>query len=188
MPPLRHEPSALAPVTVRQDNERWTLVFTRELQHSPERVWTALTDPAELREWAPFDSDRNLGMTGKAAFTMAGEGADEKLEETVRRAKPPRLLEHTWGGDLLRWELDPIASGTRLTLYHTLSDRTWVPKVAAGWHICLDVADRLMSGHPVGRIVGEAGKQHGWERLNDAYAERLGIASSGSPDEEEQAR
>src|ERR1700704_2256831 len=32
-------------------------ILVRELRHSPEKVWQALTDPAHLREWAPFEAD-----------------------------------------------------------------------------------------------------------------------------------
>ena len=31
--------------------EKWTLVLVRQLRHSPEKVWQALTDPAHLREY-----------------------------------------------------------------------------------------------------------------------------------------
>jgi hypothetical protein len=89
-----------------------------------------------------------------------------------------------------RWPLIEragVASGTRLTLQHAISDRNWIPKVAAGWHICLDVADRFLAGQPFGRIVGDHARQHGWEQLNDAYAARLEIASRGFPSEAEQA-
>ena len=48
-----------------------------------------------------------------------------------------------------------------------------VPKVAAGWHICLVVAERLLDGHPIGPIVGENAMRFGWQALHDAYAERL---------------
>ena len=34
--------------------------------------------------------------------------------------------------------------------------RSWLSKVAAGWHICLDVAERQLAGDPVGRIVADA--------------------------------
>jgi uncharacterized protein YndB with AHSA1/START domain len=37
---------------VRKDGENWTLVLVRELRHSPEKVWHALTDPTHLHEWA----------------------------------------------------------------------------------------------------------------------------------------
>jgi hypothetical protein len=49
---------------VRKDGEKWTLVLVRDLLHSPEKVWQALTDPAHLREWAPFDADGSLGTVG----------------------------------------------------------------------------------------------------------------------------
>ena len=53
--------------------------------------------------------------------------------------------------------------------------------VAAGWHICLDVADRLLDGTPVGVIRGDEALQFGWEPLRDSYAEHLGIESSRLP-------
>jgi Activator of Hsp90 ATPase homolog 1-like protein len=46
---------------VEKDKDKWTLILVRELRHSPERVWQALTDPAHLREWAPFDTDGEPG-------------------------------------------------------------------------------------------------------------------------------
>ena len=49
---------------VQKDGEKWTLVLVRELRHSPEKVWRALTDPAHLREWAPFDADGSLSAVG----------------------------------------------------------------------------------------------------------------------------
>jgi hypothetical protein len=40
--------------------------------HSPEKVWHALTDPAHLREWAPFDADRSLGTVATVKLTTGG--------------------------------------------------------------------------------------------------------------------
>lgn len=175
---IRYLPSGLAKVSAREEGGRWTLVFTRELRHPPERVWAALTDPAELSAWAPFDADRALGAAGEATLTMAGEGGGEPSRSTIRIADRPRLLEYTWDEDVLRWEREPTDTGTRLVLYHTLQDRAWITRVSAGWHICLDVAARMMDGAPVGRIVGEDGKKHGWAELDAAYAEQLGVPAS----------
>ena len=171
----RYVPSSLAPVSAREEDGRWTLVFTRVLHHAPDRVWMALTDPAELAAWAPFDTERTLGHTGPTTLTMAGSppGEEERSAGEVRIADRPRVLEYTWGTDLLRWELESVEGGTKLVLYHTVSSREWGPMVAAGWHICLDVAERLMDGDPVGRIVADEARNHGWERLHDAYAEAL---------------
>jgi uncharacterized protein YndB with AHSA1/START domain len=169
-----YRPTPTGAVEARRDGDRWTLVLVRELAHPPRRVWNALTDPGELRAWAPFDADRDLGTTGPATLTMAGGDGSERSHVTVRRAEPPRTLEYTWDQDVLRWELEPTATGTRLTLRHTVEEPEWVPRVASGWHICLDVADRMLSGRAVGRIVGEEAKAYGWEELHAAYAAALG--------------
>ena len=55
---------------VRKDGEKWTLILVRELRHAPAQVWEALTDPEQIREWAPFDADRNLGTVGSATLSL----------------------------------------------------------------------------------------------------------------------
>jgi hypothetical protein len=45
---------------------------------------------------------------------------------------------------------------------------------AAGWHICLDVLDRLVAGQPIGRIVGPEAMKFDWQRLNVEYAKQFG--------------
>jgi uncharacterized protein YndB with AHSA1/START domain len=172
----------LAHVETRPSGGRWTLVFVRDLHHPPDKVWAALTDPTQLREWAPFTTDRDLGRPGEATLTMIDGEVAEDLPATVARAEPPTLLEYTWGQDLLRWELAPTERGTRLTLQHTIQDLDWVPKVAAGWHICLVVAELLLDGTPFGPVRGEDARNYGWDDLNQAYAQTLGIPTSGSSD------
>jgi hypothetical protein len=99
----------------------------------------------------------------------------------VTVADSPRVLEYTWGDGILRWELEPVGDGTRLTLQHTIPDETFLSKVAAGWHICLVVAEYFMDGTPVGPIVGERALEYGWEQLNDSYAELLQVPNTGWP-------
>ncbi len=65
-------PGPAAGAEVRKEEETWTLVLLRELRHPPETVWKALTDPASLREWAPFDADRSLGAVGLVRLTTVG--------------------------------------------------------------------------------------------------------------------
>ena len=60
----QYTPGPASGAQVRKDGEKWTLILVRELRHSPEKVWQALTDPAHLREWAPFDADGSLGTVG----------------------------------------------------------------------------------------------------------------------------
>ncbi|MBQ0894207.1 SRPBCC family protein [Micromonospora sp. U56] len=171
-------PGPPAEIEAEPAGDRWTLLFVRELRHAPEKVWSALTDPARLAEWAPFLADRDLGAPGTATLTVVDGDTAVPQPATVRRAEPPHLLEYTWGDDLLRWELTPSGTGTRLLLRHTLAERGMLPMVAAGWHLCLDVADHLLAGDPVGPIRGAEAKDFGWAELRDTYADRLG----GQPD------
>ena len=81
--------------------------MVRELRHSPEKVWQAITDPAQLREWAPFDADGSLGAAGSTVkLTTVGAPALHVTETTVTRADAPELLEYKWGGFDMRWELE----------------------------------------------------------------------------------
>jgi uncharacterized protein YndB with AHSA1/START domain len=171
----QYAPGPASGVKIQKDGEKWTLVLVRELRHPRVLVWEALTDPAHLSEWAPFDADRNLGTEGPAKFSMVGKPMAQVFETTVKRAEAPRLLEYSWGAQDLRWELEPLGSGTRLTLWHNI-DRRFISWGAASWHICFDVLDRLLMGEPIGRIAGaEAMKFGGWQRLTAEYSKQFAI-------------
>jgi len=174
------EPELYAPgpanlARVLKDGEKWTLILVRELRHSPEKVWQALTDPAQVREWAPFVTDTSLGAVGTVKLTWVGTNAT--IETKVTRVEAPTALEY---GDM-RWELEASGSGTRLTLWAKI-DRRFVSMGAAGWHIAFDVLDHLLSGTPIGRIAGaDAMKFAGWQRLNTEYAKQFGIEAPNWP-------
>jgi uncharacterized protein YndB with AHSA1/START domain len=172
----RYVPGPAAGAEVHKEGEKWTLVLVREFRHPPARVWEALTDPAHLSKWAPFDADRNLGTVGPVKLSTVGAPTPLVSETHVRRADAPRALEYGWGGNDIRWELEPLeGGGTRLRLWHNI-DRGYISWGAAGWHICFDVLERLLAGQPIGRMVGpEAMKFDGWRRLKDEYARQFGI-------------
>ena len=172
----QYTPGPAGGARVEKDGDNWTLVLVRELRHPPEKVWQALTDPDQLHEWAPFDADGSLNTAGaKVKLTTVGAPGPHVTETTVTRADAPRLLEYNWGGFNMRWELDAVTGGTRLTLWTNI-DRRFISMGAAGWHICFDVLDRLLGGNPVGRMVGpELMKFGGWQRLNAEYAKQFGV-------------
>ena len=172
----QYVPGPASGAQVRKDGEKWTLILVRELRHSPEKVWQALTDPAHLHEWAPFDADGSLATAGNTVkLTTVGAPTPHVTETRVTRADAPRLLEY----NDIRWELEAFGGGTRLTLWHNI-DRRFISMGAAGWHICFDVLDNLLGGTPVGRIVGpEAMKFGGWQRLNAEYAKQFGVETPG---------
>ena len=169
----QYVPGPASQAQVRKDGDKWTLILVRQLRHSPEKVWEALTDPAQLREWAPFVVDGSLATVGAVKMTWLGR--PQPLETRVTRADAPRLLEY---GDI-RWELEAVGSGTRLTLWHSI-DRRYISWGAAGWHICFDVLDRLLAGNPIGAIPGvNAMKFAGWQRLVAEYSKQFGVEATG---------
>ena len=133
------------------------------------------SDPAHLREWAPFEANGNLGTVGTTAKLTTVAAPTPQISETkVTRADAPKILEYNWGENDLRWELEAVGDGTRLTLWHNI-DRRFISLGAAGWHICLDVLDRFLSGTPINRIVGGEAMKFGWRRLNAEYAKQFGV-------------
>src|SRR5258708_40169072 len=96
----QYTPRPASGARVEKEGEKWTLILVRELSHSPEKVWQALTDPAHLRQWAPFDADGSLGTAGaRVKLTTVGAPAPPVSETPVTRADPPWLLEYNWGGN-----------------------------------------------------------------------------------------
>jgi hypothetical protein len=170
----QYAPGPASGAQVRKGGEKWTLILVRELRHSPEKVWQALTNPAQLREWAPFEADGSLGTVG-ATVNLTWVGTGRPQATTVKRADAPDVLEY---GDI-RWELEALGGGTHLTLYASI-DRGYISWGAAGWHIALEVMDSNLSGTPIGRIAGaEAMKFTGWQRLNAEYAKQFGVEMPG---------
>jgi uncharacterized protein YndB with AHSA1/START domain len=159
-------PGPASGAEIRKDGEKWTLILVRELRHSPEKVWQALTDPAHLREWAPFEADGSLGTAG-TTVKLTWVGTPQASDTRVTRADAPKVLEYSD----MRWELEAFGGGTRLTLWHSI-DRRYIAWGAAGWHISFEVLDRLLGGAPI--VRGEAMKS-GWQRLVAEYANQFGI-------------
>jgi uncharacterized protein YndB with AHSA1/START domain len=165
----QYAPGPATGAHVHKDGDKWTLILVRELRHSREKVWQALTDPAHLHEWAPFDVDGSLAKAGNSVkLTTVGAPA-QYVSET---------LEYNWGDLDMRWELEAVGGGTRLTLWTNI-DRRYISMGAAGWHICFDVLDHLLSETPMGRMAGpETMKFDGWQRLNAEYAKQFASGSA----------
>jgi uncharacterized protein YndB with AHSA1/START domain len=115
---------------------RWMLRYERRLRHAPEKVWRALTDPGELMHWFPsaIEGERRKGAPLRFVFpgglAPGGDGA-------YRVFDPPRVLEFTWNGDVLRWELAPHPAGCVLRFTYTFDDRSVAARNGSGWDLCI---------------------------------------------------
>jgi uncharacterized protein YndB with AHSA1/START domain len=182
----QYTPGRASGAQIRKDRgqsgeEKWTLILVRELRHSPEKLWQALTDPEHLREWAPFDADGCLDKAGATVkLTTVGVPTPRITETRVKRADAPEFLEYAWGDFDIRWQLEALGGGTRLTLWTNIGHR-FIAMGAAGWHICFDVLDHLLSGTPIGRIVGPEAMKFGWQRLHAEYAKQFGVEMPNWP-------
>lgn len=118
---------------------RWQIVFAPRLEHSPERVWTALTDPDWLRTWFPNEIHGERREGARLRFTFSGRGGEGAFDGQMRTWNPPHTLAFRWGEDELRFDLSGDGgNGTLLTFSDTIDDVSRAPREAAGWHECLD--------------------------------------------------
>ena len=100
-----------------------SISFDFELDHPPEKVWRALTEPALLAEWLLPVLD--LKLEPGAAFTLKTQpypGWDGTVHCRMLEIEAHRKLSYAWVvGDMelvtvVTFTLAPTASGTRLSL------------------------------------------------------------------------
>lgn len=126
------------------------LTFDRWLEHPPERIWAALTENDQLRQWfaATVEGEWQPG----AAITMhSPDGAYESAAGQVSKVEPGRLLEFTWGSERLRFEIWDFGGSCRLLFVDELEPGTEPASardVASAWHASLDQLSLLLEGRP----------------------------------------
>ena len=109
------------PIDKTAQSQTESLSFEFDLDHLPEKVWRALTDPVLLAEWLLPVLD--LKLEPGAAFTFKAQprpGWDGIVNCRFLEIEAHRKLSYTWVvGDMdtvVTFALTPTASGTRLSL------------------------------------------------------------------------
>ncbi|MBX5483773.1 MAG: SRPBCC family protein [Myxococcaceae bacterium] len=156
---------------VTVDGEFATLEFERQLRFPPEEVWSALTDPAQLREWylvIRAEIDGRPGgtvemVTGPAAFHWTGK---------ILAWEPNRLFEYEWNtppckdlpeGEqtVVRWELTPSGGGTLLKLTHRRLTKNTAFGFAPGTHAFMDRLEAHLARQPLPNWMQRYGEVRG---------------------------
>lgn len=154
------------------------LRFVRELAQPPELVWLALTDPERLQSWFPQRVSVERWEVGGQLRFEHPRVPEASFDGEVRAYEPPRLLEYTWGPDVLRFGLEPHGEGTRLTMLDTIEQLGKAARDGTGWHVCLELLE-----HALANATPTWSASDRWRELNPSYLERFGpeAASIGPP-------
>lgn len=128
-----------------------------------ERVWRAVSVPAELERWFPAAADWTpaVGEVFEAGG-MTGE---------VTVVDPPHRLAWTFAGDQYAFDLTEHDGGCRLVFIHVFDDRSAAAQTAAGWDVYLSRLEPHLAG---GRLSEEEAHEP-WGDVHERYAERFGV-------------
>lgn len=149
--------------TLQTIDGRPALRFERTLAHSVERVWRAISEPAELERWFAAAAD----WTPATGETFAAYGATGEVTEV----DAPHRLAWTFAGERYSFELAAQEDGCRLIFTHVFDDRALAAQTAAGWETYLSrLEPHLAGGYPSEEEAHEL-----WEEVHERYAERFGV-------------
>jgi uncharacterized protein YndB with AHSA1/START domain len=119
---------------------RVVLRFERRLGHPREKVWAALTERDQLRVWFVeiLDYSRSrLDFASGAQLEFVADGVPVGRGE-VTAYEAPSLLEYTWDGEVLRWELVVDGAGCVLRFTNVVDGPGTAGAVESGWRTGLD--------------------------------------------------
>jgi uncharacterized protein YndB with AHSA1/START domain len=159
-----------------QIRDGWQLRFTRELPHPAEKVWAAITEPAQLARWFP---DTIVVDEWRVGATLRFESPELSFEGEVQAVEPPSLLEFTWGPDTLRFEIVAAGDGCTLTLTDKIDELGKAARDGAGWHTCLDQLEVAVAGAHQDWKGSDR-----WREVHPGYVEKFGpeAATLGPPE------
>jgi uncharacterized protein YndB with AHSA1/START domain len=158
------------------------LRFERLLPHSPEKVWAAVTEPNQMRQWFPASVETDLVIGAPMRFRFEGDddGTPDPMKDgEILELDPPKVYAFRWNEDVLRFELLPQEQGCLLVFTHALAGgalgRLAAGRNAAGWDTCLDALDASLGAKetPAAGEFAEASTEM-IERI-EAYVGEFGL-------------
>jgi uncharacterized protein YndB with AHSA1/START domain len=165
--------------TLHTDGGRSELRFERRLAHPVEKVWRAITEPAELAHWFPAIVEMDLRTGGTIRFAFPGDKA-EATDGLITELDPPRVFAFTWNGDPLRMELRPDGAGCVLTFTHGFGDRPMAGSFATGWTTCLGALMATLAGSPPETLMPER-----YAERHDAYVASFGLGEGTAREDDD---
>lgn len=138
------------------ENDRAVLTFERRLPHPIERVWAAITEPAERAQWMGETTiDAREGGTIEMTPTAPPIPDDQKrMTGQILVWDPPHVFEHVWNQRIVepgvvRYELSTDGDGTLLRFSHRGLGVRNANGFRPGTHAYLDRLDAHLAGIPI---------------------------------------
>jgi len=125
--------NSLKKVELGQFIDRDTMRFVREYPHPVERVWAALTDPAQMSIW--WMPCSRLEARAGGAYEMHSPLGNTSFKGRIHECEPPRMIDFS---GVTRFELYANEGGCRVVLTLKRWPNGWNPVSLAGFHGWLD--------------------------------------------------
>lgn len=160
--------------TLETRDDQHVLRFERRLAHPVERVWAALTEPAQVEQWLAA-AEIDLVEGGRVQLrwlNVDDEGHDTVATGTITTLEPPHVIEFdTDVHGLLRWEVRADGAGSVLTFTATVpAPNDYLMMSLAGWHIHLEHLDDALDGRVADWPNWYAKHYRRWAELHSEYA------------------
>ena len=131
-----------------------TAVFEIYIKATPERIWEAITDPAQRAKYS-FGVQTQSEWTTGSTYTSSVPGAVDIAEGENLVVEPPRLLVQSfnalWSDDVraqgttrVTWEIEPVADSCRLTVVHDQLPESANAELYGGWPMILSGLKTLL--------------------------------------------
>ncbi|MGH1493733.1 MAG: SRPBCC family protein [Acidimicrobiales bacterium] len=159
-------PAAHDGMTSVDPDGRAVLRFERELRHSVERVWAAVTQPEEMVAWFAHRVEIDPQVGGRLTLWLGDSSAPDPVQAgTVTVFDPFEAFETVFeDGSSVRFELQESVSGCLLIFTDTrpIGERAR-NSVLAGWHLRMDQLPDALEGRPTDWLALDADRdEHGF--------------------------
>ena len=158
--------AALSELKHRLESETMEKIFEIYIKTTPQRLWTAITDPEMRRKYSfgwMIESDWKPGSSYRGFSNGRPVIEGENLE-----VDPPRRLVQSFralfdddvkseGTSRLTWEIEPVGDSCRLTLSHDRLREGAAIGVYGGWPQVLSGLKTLLES---GELLTTHGSQH----------------------------
>jgi len=145
---------------------RARLRFERQIGHSVERVWAAISTPAELEAWLAFKAELDPRVGGRMSLWLGDSRAENPvLTGAITQFDAPRCLEAVMDdGSTLRFDISASPAGCTLVFTDTRpAGERARNSVLAGWHLRMDLFEPALAGTPADWLaIDNSRDEHGF--------------------------